>query len=465
VNQQVAVLGPQTSCSDIRAIFLLSPSRAYGEINVAVPLAKGVADLGGEVWFIASPLAARIAAVQFPGRVFVMGPNRENNQVAFWRWVKKYRINAVVFSELYEILQPRRIPDCPLLDRQFFNDIEYLDATLLFLDFIAHVPVLQQLARSDLYARRFGGGALASFLQRLWVVLPCPLNEPGDVSERRGVPYRVQELPVRVPAEERAKMRKQLLGSKTGGKGALIVRTGSTWQAKLAKEYGVRVYDHLTDLLATYFQTLKRPVTVVSVSDKQRLHPDRAKRMRVVNVGNLDPADYRRLILSADLVLTDNQIGYTLATTIGSVSAAVMVNSYKPQEIVRREGRRSEISRIVQRIERECPGSVYPHRIFPLPAEKEILNKESSADDASVPFGPEVIRLGRMRSSPYVKIEMYGGKRTAELFRWLLDDPSGREDLQRQDAAYIQRLDAIDDGPTVLSKIFQMRQLTAHTAW
>jgi hypothetical protein len=70
-----------------------------------------------------------------------------------------------------------------------------------------------------------------------------------------------------------------------------------------------------------------------------------------------------------------------------------------------------------------------------------------------------------MRSSPYVKIEMYGGKRTADLFHWLLEDPSAKNYLRQQDAAYIDRLNAIDDGATVLDRVFQSDRLMGHTVW
>jgi hypothetical protein len=453
------------SCTQKRVLFLLSPSRAYGEINVAVPLAKGLADLGAEVWFVASALAARIASKHFAGRVFTMGPNREANQVTFWRTVKKFRPNLIVFSELYEILQPRRMPECPLVDGEFLQDINNLDAALVFLDFITHVPALREIASCAECASPFGQTNLTSFLQRLQVVLPCPLNEPGEVSERRGVPYRVQGLPVSIQPEERTRVRARFLGAKSARKDILIVRTGSTWQAKLAKEFGVRVYNHFTDLLAAYLRGIKRPVTIVSVSDKQRLSPDRSGKMRVVNVSNLDPLDYQGLILSADLVLTDNQIGYTLATTIGSVAGAVLVNSFEVQEILRQEGYGTALARIVRRIERECPGSIYPHRIFPLPMDADAVSGEPGTQPASASFGPDVVRLGRMRSSPYVKIEMYGGRRTADLFRWLLEDPSAKDKLRQQDKAYIERLNAIDDGPTVLSRMLEIHQAEAHTAW
>ena len=455
----------RSSCAQMRAIFLLSPSRAYGEINVAVPLAKGLADLGAEIWFVASPLAARIASKHFPGRVFTMASNRDANQVTFWRVVKKYRPNMIVFSELYEILQPRRMPECPILDRQFLADIGNLDTALVFLDFIAHVPALQEIAGCAQCAHPFGQASLTSFLKRLRVVLPCPLNEPGDIPGRRGVPYRVQGLPVPLQAEDRALVRKSILGAKSGPEDILIVRTGSTWQARLAKEYGVRVYNHFTDLLSTYLRDIRHRVTLVSVSDKQRLSSDRSRRVRVINVSNLDPSDYQRLILSADLVLTDNQIGYTLATTIGTVPGAVLVNSYEVEEILRSEGPGTAVARIVSQIERERPGSIYPHRIFPLRIDAEMANLDTGAHRKPVPFGSEVLRLGRMRSSPYVKIEMYGGKRTSDLFRRLLEDRSVKDYLNQQDKAYIERLNAIDDGPKVMSRIFDGYQLAQHTAW
>jgi len=463
-NPRAGSSARMSACAQLRAIFLLSPSRAYGEINVAVPLAKGLADQRAEVWFLASPLAARIATRHFPGRVFTMVPNRDVNQVTFWRMVKKYRPNMVVFSELYEILQPRRMPECPLVDGQFLSDLDQVEAALVFLDFITHVPALTEIATCTECASQFGQATLVRFLKRLRVVLPCPLNEPGDVPGRRGMPYRVRRLPLRLEAPVRERVRGRVLGdTKYGSKGILIVRTGSTWQAKLAKEYGVRVYNHFTELLAAYLRGIRRPVTVVSVSDKQRLARDRSGKVRVVNVSNLDPLEYQRLILSADLVLTDNQIGYTLATTIGTAVGGVLVNSYEVQDILQREGYGTRISRIVRRIERECPGSIYPHRIFPLPIDADVASGEAA--ERVEHFGPEVVRLGRMLSSPYVKIEMYGGKRTAELFHWLLEDPGARKQLHEQDCAYIGRLNAIEDGPTVLSRAFEGNQAGVHTAW
>jgi Family of unknown function (DUF6365) len=454
----------------LRALFLVAPTKAYGEANVAIPLARSIVSAGGEAWFLASPLAARLANQQFPECAFEMGGNREENQETFWRVIKKYRVNMVVFTELYEIIQPRRQTECPLLSLDFLQDLEYLDASLVFLDFITHVPALQEIASCSMCAEQFGEYALQSFLQRLWVMLPCPLNEPGEVPGRRGVPYRVQDLPVSLRAEDRDRARSGVMGSRRKKEEILIVRTGSTWQAKLAEEYGVRVYDHLIELLEGYLRGVKRPVTLVSVSDKQRLSPNRRSgKLRVVNVSNLAPQEYQRLILSADLVLTDNQIGYTLATTIGSVPGAVMVNSYSAEQIMERERYGTPLWRWVRKVEERHPGSIYPHEIFPLPSEMPSIDGDEETNGNhnghGSRFSHEVIRLGRMQSSPYVKIEMYGGKSTGDMFRWLLEDPAAKAHLKEVDHAYIERLNRIDDGVTVLDRIFHSDRLVGNTAW
>jgi hypothetical protein len=451
----------------LRVVFLCFPSKAYGEINVVLPLAESVASAGGEVWFLASPLAARVARQKFPNRVFETGWDREENQRTFWRLVKKYRANVIVFSELYEILQPRRRTDCPFFDARFFIGAGESDATFVFLDFIAHVPVLREIGDCATCARRFGGVHLRNFFERLWVLLPCPLNEPSDVPDRSGIPYSTGCLPVMLDPQDRLRVRKRFLGESKRGGGILIVRAGSTWQAKLATEYGIPLYDHLTELLGIYLKGISKSITLVTVSDQQQLRPDRSNRLQVVNLKNLPPADYDRLILSADMVFTDNQIGYTLAKTIGNVPGVVFVNSYTAPEILGREEYGTPLWRLVSELERKRPGSIYPHNIFPLPAEPWMVNGsgESNGSPTRSVFEPETIRLGRMQSSPYVKVEIFGGKRTSQVLQWLLDDPSAKQYLRTHDRAYIDRLNEVEDGATVLSHVYHSDRLVGNTVW
>src|SRR5919106_1749629 len=106
MNQQVTSPGAESPSEEMRALFLCGASRAYGEINVVLPLAESVAKAGGEVWFLASPLAAELARTKSPDRVFEMTGDRTANQATFSRMIKKFRPNVILFSELYEILQP-----------------------------------------------------------------------------------------------------------------------------------------------------------------------------------------------------------------------------------------------------------------------------------------------------------------------------------------------------------------------
>jgi hypothetical protein len=67
-----------------------------------------------------------------------------------------------VLAELYEILLPMRKP-IALIDQQRLWDI---DCTLVFPDFITHVPMLRDMAKRRSCARRLGPRALRSFLER-----------------------------------------------------------------------------------------------------------------------------------------------------------------------------------------------------------------------------------------------------------------------------------------------------------
>jgi Family of unknown function (DUF6365) len=451
----------------MRVIFVCSPSRAYGEINSVVPLAKSVADARGEVWFLASPLAAEVAKLHFPDRVFQMTSELERNQTVFWRMVKKFDPDLIVFAELYEILRPNRRPECPFIDPEWLRKMADVECTLIFMDFITHIPMLRGIARCERCAGRFGTRALEAFLERLWVVLPCPLNEPGTVEGRCGIPYRTHALPLTIDPRDRARVRARLLGEGHQEDGFLVVRTGSSWQALLAEEYGVPLYEHLGDLLAAYLGDLPRPVTLVSISSRHRIRCNRGG-LRVCNISNLPPHEFDELILSSDLVVTDNEIGYTLAKTLGSVPSLVLVNTYTCDELLERSGRLSQIRQIVLEMARRQRDSIYPHKIFPIPAGHEELVEDSpeSSHGAShsTPLWTSTLRLGRMISSPFVKAELYGEEDTREVFRLLLCDPDSRAVIEDADSSFIERLQKLDDGITVLTRLAVHSSLAEHKA-
>lgn len=433
---------------NVRALFLCAPSRAFGEINTLIPLARGIREAGGDVWFMASPLAAAVARREFGEHTFEMSGEGPRNRIVLRRIVRKLRPDLLVFSELYEILKPQRKPDCPLLDAGMIEWLDEFQGALVFVDFIAHTPVLREIAACRRCSAHFGSKALRRFLRRLYVILPCPLNDPQS-GTRHGIPYRSLQLPLDMDSDRRARVRKRILGTEEPG--YLVLRTGSTWQSKLAEKKGLRLYRQLGQLLAYYFGDMPLPVTLLSISSAHRLHlGTRSSGFRIVNIDNVPPPEFEDLLLACDLILTDNEIAHALCRTIGHTPGVVLVNSYGAEELF--ETLRDEPIRSMARaLERERPGSVFPYRVFPIRAQPvELSDREDGTDR-----GPSTVRLGRMPSSPFSRVEIFGGERTRTELRRLLADSAWRTRLRQEDADYIARVNRISDGVSVLHRLME----------
>jgi Family of unknown function (DUF6365) len=416
-------------------------------------LAREISGAGGSVWFFASPNAASIARREYPAQTFEMTNNRERNRVILLRMLKKIRPEILVFSEFYEIIRPRRRPDCPLIDATLIEALDEVDCIFAFVDFIAHAPILREIGQCDACSDQFGGPLLRRFLRRLFVMVPCPLNDPGQAEEQQGIPYRSLELPRTIRRKARAELRSRFLG---GESGYLVLRTGATWQSKLADKQGVTLYRHLGALLGYYLSGLRRPVTLVSVSSAHELgSPTGMAGFRICNVKNLPPDEFEQLILASDLVLTDNEIAYTLGTTIGRVPGVILNNTYDGQFLLDtlEDG---PVRSIVSAMEDEQPGSIYPYQIFPIPADRSTFTTNRKDKDLA---SSKFIRLGRMQSSPFSRAEIFGGEETRCLLRQILCDNRCRELLRKQDIDYICRLTNIQNGLMVLNNLMKQNTI------
>lgn len=430
----------------MRAVFLCAPSRAFGEINTLMPLARGIRAAGGEVWFMASPLAAAVTRHEFGAQTFEMSGEGARNRVVLRRIVRKLRPNLLVFAELYEILRPRRKPDCPWLDTGLLEWLGEFSGALVFVDFIAHAPVLREIALCRRCSARFGSAVLRRFLRRLYVILPCPLHEP-QADTHRGIAYRSLQLPRVMDPQRRAAVRRAVFATEEPG--YLVLRTGSTWQARLAEQKGLGLYRHLGQLLAHYLGELPLPVTLLSISSAHRLQcVTQTPGFRIINMDNVPPQQFEELLLSCDLILTDNEIAHALCQTIGQVPGVVLVNSYTARDLFRTL-QDEVVRRVAVTLERERPGSVFPYRVFPIRANPEELEeREPEAERAR-----SIVRLGRMRSSPFSRVEIFGGERTRHQLRRLLSDDGWRNRLREEDADYIARVNRIGDGVSVLYRL------------
>jgi hypothetical protein len=129
----------------MKALFVSQPARAFGEINVLLPLSEEIMARGGQSWFLVSPLAADVARRRHSERTFELSSDRSQNQILFWRLIRKLTPDLIIFSAFHELLHPRRRLECPLIDKWWLKDICVLGCTFVFMDFIAHVPALHDV--------------------------------------------------------------------------------------------------------------------------------------------------------------------------------------------------------------------------------------------------------------------------------------------------------------------------------
>jgi Family of unknown function (DUF6365) len=445
----------------LRALFLARTTTAFGETTTAMALAESVVADGGEVWFLASPQAAQLMQARFPDRVHKMTPDIEVNRRMWRRMVRNLRPDVIVFSDIHELIFHSWNHSSPLIDLRWLRELEALDVPLVWIDLMGFAPWAQEVTARLSYFR-FGPlvlDTIRSFLERLWVILPCPLHEPGPVQGRRGIPYRNFSLPLQLAPEERTLVRSRFL-EEGQQEDILILRVVSSWQTMSAEERGLPLYDYLSELLAVYLSDLPKPVKLISVSDQCQLRPSTSPNLRVVNLRSMPPDDFERLLLSSDLLLTENEGGYTLGKALGSVTAVALVNSYTLEELLKREEYGSPIRRLVLKMERRHPGSIYPHLVYPRRARpSQIVDNPRERRKQRNPSAllQDTLRRGRFLSSPFVRGELYGGAETRELFHRLLCDPSSRDRLKEQEMAYIQRQNKLEDGPTVLKHLLTGR--------
>src|SRR2546425_2139962 len=442
----------------VRALFVTPTWMATGETATALALAESIVSGGGDAWFLASTPAAQIVRPQFGDRVQEMTGDLAANQLQWRRMIQEIDPNVIIFSELRSFLALRLNRQYPLADLRWLRELNGLDALLVAIDHVGSTPSVQKLmARlsSHMFLRLIAN-AWRPIFERMCILLPCPLHEPGRVEGRQGHPYKSMAMPLRLDEDVRAQVRARYLGEGRQDEGALIFHSVPRWSFRLSKALKAPLYDYLGEILTEYLGDIDEPVTIVSVNDGTLLRPSPAKRVRLVNLAGLPLSEFDALLLSSDLVLTENIVSFTLAKAVGNVPGVALVNSWTAQEILDREAAGSAIRRLVTQAERRRAGSVYPHVMYPVrrpgkgeaPSSSRRLLFDAAAP--SIPLPDEMIRVGSTPSSPFIQAELYGGQETGDLFRALLCDETRRAQVRAEDEVYLERQRELPEGVTVL---------------
>ncbi len=415
-------------------VLIVAPvNEGSGETVTARYLARELTAEDHRVVFLAAPFATGFLTDEFGDHVLPLRLDGPAN-VALWRkTLRDLSPHAVVFAD-YPLMFWRSGMVPLAREPGWKESLDDLDTCLVTLD---HFGFAQR--EMGMF---FGPPHLVTEFhwfdaipERMQIMLPCPMHEPLPVTGRKGRPFRYWKTPLTIGHDERAAVRRRYLRSADD---FLIFHLVSNWAWKSEQRLGHHLYANLSELLALYFGNLDHRVTVVSVNSGDLLAPSPHPRVDIVNLSTLSPPEMDRLMFSADLVLTENQISISLGKAVcGLQASAVFRNGYGILELLdRATGRLREI---VLAIENLRPGSIYPFEVYPT-GMSDILEEIVLYRNSSLP-------------AAFERLEIFGGDDTERALARLLTDARTRSALQARQSVYVDRLAKLPGGAAVLAEL------------
>jgi Family of unknown function (DUF6365) len=415
----------------VRVLFVTPVEVGSGETITSVHLARSVVERGGAVAFLASAFAATFIRPEFRGEVRVLGSDGAENRRTWHAALGEFGPDVVVFAD-YPLLFFTSGAS-PLPDKAWVRSLDGIEARLVTLDHtgFAQRPIGLFFGPPHL---SFHYESLPGLPERMEILLPCPMNEPGPVEGRRGAPFRYWSVPLETGDEPRAGTRARYL---EGDERYLVFHASARWAWEAAEAFALPHYRYLPTLLENHLAGAPHPVRLVSVNNGRLLPNPRGQKLRVTNLRPTDTPSFEALLFASDLLLTENRISITLGKAIcGYLPSVALVNSRRYRELLRTASR--ETREILFDMESERPGAVFPYEIFPSGMRREL----------------EQLGLYRDNSitRAFTTLELYAEETGRELVRLLVDDEA-REAHRARQRDYVQRLARLDDGEAVLRRI------------
>ena len=399
----------------MKTLFVTPSQTGTGEAMTASSVARDLLSDGHAVHFAASPRTARLLADIVPGAVTMFGEGDGVNR-AIWRdVVRTIRPDTIVFADYALLFMTSG--SIQLATPAWVDEVRSLGARLATLDHLgfAQGPGIVYFGPPHLTVH---AESIAPAPEDMEILLPCPLFD-GPMPGWRGTPFRCWDRPPALADAVRDSTRHQLLAP---GERFLVVHSTPGWAIRMAEEWGLPHYSVLPDLLAHYLSALPAPAVLVSVNDGDLLPPSDAPHLRVVNMPPVPAAVFERLLLSADLVVSDNSVSASLAKAVcAGVPTVALTNSLRLRQAVGADDPR--VAELASDMERRRPGSIFPFDVFPIWSRQDLD------------------QLGVFRQPLYdaalVRAELFGGAATAQRLVELLVDPAARLRLRASQDAYV----------------------------
>jgi hypothetical protein len=415
-------------------VLIVAPiNEGSGETVTARYLARELTAEGHRVVFLAAPFAMRFLADEFGDRVRPLGFDGPANVTLWQRSLRELRPHAVVFAD-YPLMFWRNGMVPLAREPGWRQSLDDLDTCLVTLDHFGFA----QGEMSMFFGPPHRSSAFHRFdaiPERMNIMLPCPMHEPLPVPGRKGRPFRYWTAPLTIGRDERAAVRARYL---RGADELLVFHTVSNWAWKSEQALEHHFYATLSELFAFYLGSLGRCVTVLSLNNGDLLAPSSCPDLKIVNLATVSPPEMDRLMFSADLVLTENQVSISLGKAVcGLQPAAAFRNGHGILDLMDRAS--GKLREIVLAIENARPGSIYPFEVYPTGMgdilEEIVLYRDSSLRAA------------------FERLEVFGGEETRRTLAKLLTDEETRAALQARQRAYVDRLATLPRGAEVLGEL------------
>ena len=218
-------------------VLLVTPVEVgSGETVTARYLARMLVRRGHDVLFLSSSFAAGFLRDEFAENTWILGAHGPTNVALWWEAIRTRRPDVIVFADYPLMLW--RIGVAPLAREpgwvDFVLDLQIPIVTLDHFGF-AQGPMGLFFGPPHLTHEYHRCEAIP---ERMRIMLPCPMHEPGNVPGRHGEPFRYWDVPLGISAEARTVTRRRYLRHPAE---LLVLHIVSNWAWKSAEALGLLI--------------------------------------------------------------------------------------------------------------------------------------------------------------------------------------------------------------------------------
>jgi len=417
----------------VRVLFVTPIEHGSGEIITSRHMAEGVERAGGAVHFLASPFAHKLVAGRFPDAAQELPSDAAGSRRVWRSTLNSFRPDAVVFAD-YPLLFFQTGVSPLVREPGWADELEQADACLITLDHtgFAQAPIEMFFGPPHLSLHY---ETLPAIPERMRILLPCPMNDPRPNPSRNGLPFRYWDVPLNIPGDLKARIRRRFLSD---GRDLLIFHSVPGWAWRAAHIYGLPYFSFLPQILEYHLGALASRTVVVSVNNGSLLPERTDAKLRIVNLPILPVPEYESLMFASDLMITDNKISISLGKAVcGLQPCAAFKNRYTLRELLTRLG--DPLREAILSMESLKLGSIFPYEVFPSGMTEELQE-----------LG---LYRGNSLTNAFVELEIFDDEETGEKLRALLTQHESRMALREEQRRYLSELGLLPETAHALQQV------------